>query len=1207
MIIPELLDVFREAENTEKIYDTLAQYKQSEISIANIIDTVGESSLTDDKKQLLYQYLSDRWTERYNEALTNPTIHWHIEEYVHLAMLLEDTDKISFAAELTKNVGKIKKASLCEYWRKLLSEIKDYSKMLHYFCIVDTIADLDDNVMKELFTSYSYSVSDDEWRSLIRSQLDLKHIKLLERLYNVAGSPEHFVELSGMSYDQLTEYLENITDVSDIYSVSAYILAAELHKYFDSDFSFMEQAGRYVECNDTISTNMTAYYTYNEFLRRGCIPERLKTILSGLSPRHETMLHQSVVRLNIRCIDKCLDEELDITGFLECTRSVNSFADDSRLKTISWDEMLDVSTDGFGTEKSAAQARLDILFDQISDKKLLVYIFLNTYLGVFCDMKDFIFKLADSGFDIGELFAEHTLRSAVNDVEPKFRKLIIRILRYNCSNITTHSPVFKGLITRHDIIQIRIIGIGYRKDGERFIRIMIDSLQNEYNEETLILCIEEILKDLPEEIRDVKYRLCRIPVGWLYKYSLISMCLFGFNRTYKLITACKSLVSAAAEKYGAEATINMYMNSFLRTSLPVEFLCEILYKEFNTSAEDIDMWLSEYQFICQRKFFYDLSYAIVAGVILNDKNGLLLPKGTKNCDLINIHVYEKNSDLAFSAIPVEDIEKSDNPKYVHKFTEMKLKGCSENIDFSLGRKFIIDQASDQAFAKEIIADLVKGLYLRITKCGYKNKSAAVDYLKYFNAVNPFATRANSEYRDASADKTYRKWHRVKPFVEEQYSHNEVYRKLLTLGLPYKDICYIYLNSPLKYEISVFDLMRECLEGFITDNTAVPEFRLLGYKNYDGTIRIAEVRSDNGYPAVITNCDISSEYKWFSFSPEYRLDGSIALTDIKKHIQDPYTLKVTSEELTDTFPVKELRKAVTEFFNDPAARQNTDLYSIFNDFSLENNAYIGDCFGEYRIFARLTPVGIDGIIPLNVSNNEGSELRSIGGFAPDKSKIYAMVPVFYSKDKKLLCVPTAKYDESTETEWENCFTENDVPLQPIGFSLGKYPYTCKVPDITKQFIILTEGMSLEKRFNALLECRFRCQLNLSKTAALYDDDEVNNILKGLVVTYSTKLLRSLSYCFGKALFNICLASEDGYQEVHINNAGKTDAVLLLNFMKYEQKNFYFTIEKAYYFDPDIPWHTITSEEDIPDSAVEIEDLYSEEHNIIIPKQIESVTE
>ena len=109
MIIPELLDVFREAENTEKIYDTLAQYKQSEISIANIIDTVGESSLTDDKKQLLYQYLSDRWTERYNEALTNPTIHWHIEEYVHLAMLLEDTDKISFAAELTKNVGKSKK------------------------------------------------------------------------------------------------------------------------------------------------------------------------------------------------------------------------------------------------------------------------------------------------------------------------------------------------------------------------------------------------------------------------------------------------------------------------------------------------------------------------------------------------------------------------------------------------------------------------------------------------------------------------------------------------------------------------------------------------------------------------------------------------------------------------------------------------------------------------------------------------------------------------------------------------------------------------------------------------------------------------------------------------------------------------------------------------------------------------------------------
>lgn len=1207
MIISELFDAFQNAENIEETYNILEQYNHPTILIENIIDTIKAASFTEDEDQLLYQYLADGWMERYNESSTEPVLRRHIEELIQLALLLEDTDKIRLAAELTKNAGFYKRPTLSERWRKELSEIEDYSEMLRFFCIADSIADLDDNVTKELFSSYNYSVSDDEWKLLITSQLELKHVNLLERLYNVAGSAERFVKLSGMSWEQLTGQLESITDISKKYCVSAYILAAELRKAFDNDLSFTEQAERYAECGSIISANMTAYFAYNEFLRNSCISDRLTELLSALSPRPETAIHQSVIRLNMRCIDKCLDEELDITSFLECTRSVNIFNKDSRLKTITWEEMLDVSSDGFGTEKAAAQTFLDALFEQISDKKLLVYIFLNTYFGVFCDMKKFIFELADRGFDIAELFAEHPLWCTIIDVESNFRKLLIRVLRYDCSNITLISPFFKGILSRHDIIQIRIIGIGSRKDGERFIRTELVSLENEQDADMLISCIDDIMQELPEEIKEVKQRLEYIPGGSFYRYNSMSICVFGFIKTYKLITACKRLISAAVEKYGAESAIDIYMNSFLRTSLPLEVMCEMLYREHNISAGDLDMWLSEYQFGCQQRNYFDCSSAIVPSIMLNDKNGLPLPNGTQACDLINIHVYVKNTQLSYSAIPAEDTEKIYNPKYVHKHTEMKLKGCSEDINFALTRKFIIDQACDQAFSREIIGDLVRGLYLRISKCGFKNKNLVISFLNFFKAVNPFVSCINSEYRDASADKLYRKWHRVKPFVEEQYSHDEVYHKLLSLGLSYKNICYVYLNSPLRYEISVFDFMRDCLEDFITETTAIPEFRLLGCRNDDGTIRIAEVCGDNGYPAVITKCENVPEYKWFSFSPEYRLDGSIVLTDIKKHIQHPATLVVTSEESTNTFPTGELADRINEFFSEPEKRNHTDLYSVISEFSLADKAYIGDCFGENRIFARLDNTMSNVIIPLNISTSEEFELRSLGGFLHDKTKIYAMVPVLYFKNKMLMCIPTVKYDMDTDVEWETCRTENDVPLPSVKVSAGKYPYKTKVPNITNQFILTGGDMTLEDRIIATKNCLIRNQLNLSRIVAGYSESEVNSALKGFMITYLNKMLAPANFRFAKNSVVLCIASDDGYETVQASNRSGTNAVLLLRFMKYEQKIFYFSIEKAYVFDPEIAWQNVFSEDDIPDSAIEIENIFSDECDILIREKVLSEPE
>ncbi len=1206
MIIQENSNALQSAENTEEKYNLLTQHYRQGASIKDITDTVSALPLAADEKKELYRHLAEMWMERFNEQQDTVT-RKAIEEYIRLSLLLEDTDRISFAAELTKNIGKINRITLFDYWRKELSEVKDYSKMIRFFCAADAVAHLDDNVMKELFYSYNYGVSDEEWKLLITTELNLKHVKLLERLYNVAGGAERFTELSGMSWEQLAEQLESTTNVSKIYMVSAYILAAKVRKAFDSEFSYTGQAERYVQYGGSVMANMTAYFAYNEFLSSGHISERLTELLSGLSPHYDTNIHHNVIRLNMRCIDKCIDEGLDIRSFLECTRNVNLFAKDSHLRSISWNEMLDISADGFGTEKAAAQANLDMLFDQISDKKLLVYIFLNTYYGAFCDMKDFIFALSDSGEDVAALFADHPLWGLVSNVDTRFRILTVNILRYNCSNMTIISPYFKGIIGRNDDLQIRITGIGTRKGGIRYIRSEIASIKQEYDEQAFISCIKDILSDIPDDFQDVKKMLWQVPHGWSYRYNSIFSCTFGFSKTYRLITACKELISAVAEKFDAESAINMYMNCFMRISIPLNVVCGILSEQHSASTEELALWLSEYQFDGMVKKGHDNDQEYFSpSAMLVEKPGLPIYQTVNENGRIYIEVTDSYSGIKLSASPAEDTERSDNPKYVHKFTEIRIKACSENIDIVLARKDIIDQACDQAFARNICGDLVKGLYLRLTKCSFKNRSAVMKFMNYFAAVNPFASSIDSGYREQSADKMYRKWQRIKPFVEDQYSHTAVFQNLLSLGLPYNDMCYIYLNSPLKYEIPVFDFLRKCIEGFITDNTAVPEFRLLGHRDAYGTIRIAEVCGDSGYPAVITNCVNVPESDWFSFLPEYRLDGSIALTDVKKYIQDPSSLQVMREEYTNTFPAVELKNRISEFFTDPAVRHSTDLYSVISGSSLSAHAYIGDCFGEYRIFARLGAFHTGEVAPLNVSTGENFVLESLGGFPIDKEKIYAMVPVFYRTDKKLLCVATAKYDDSTDIQWERCYTENDVPLPPTRISLGKNPYRMKLPNFTNQFIITNRNTTLENRIAAAMDCLMRGQLNLSKIVAQHSESEVNAALNGLILTYSSKQLSAFNFHFDKSAIVICRTSEEGDQKLSISNSG-TDAILLLRFMRYEQKKFYFTIEKAYMHDPDISWHRISSEEDIPHSAKEIENIFSDEYDIIRSSQNVSVTE
>ncbi len=1199
-ILEGLTEALCNAPDTVEQCAILTRLLRNETTFSDIIETIVSAPLSETEKTPLYRHLAAKWMERHKTVKTTGVNRKHIVEYIQLSLLLDDEEMLSFAAQLTKAAGKISRAKLFSEWRKCLAVVDDYSKLIRYVCLVDEIAVLDDAATRELFTSYSYSVDDKEWSKLLTLELRLKHYMLLERLFSVAGSAERFVQLAGLPWEEIVAQLESAEDVSEIYMVAAFMLAAELRIAFSGEgLNYSQQVERFSGRHDMLAVNMTAYYAYSEFLHRGSISNETAELLKPLVPRYDTELHRNLIRLNIRCVEKCLDEGLDIRTFLEQTEPVNVFAQDSHIRSITWEETLDVSNDGFGTEKSSAQAEMDALFDIISDRKLLVYVFLNTHYGLFCDMIEFVFRLSESGEDIRALFSEYPLTSHVYDVEPLTRMIVIKILRHNCANITVMSPSFKGTIARHDYVKVRIVGTGLRRSGKKFIKCELASVQTEYDEEALLSCIDGLMEALPEEPFEIKQKLWLVPNGWSYRYNAIFACIFSFSKTFRLITACTKLVSCLAEKFDVETVLEIYMNTFLRTSMPFEQMCGILCEAHSLGAEELDLLLSQYTFSgIIRTDFTDNSKIFTPCAMLVAKHGLPLGSPMEKNGLAMIHASLDGERLILSAEPADEAEKGDSPKFVHKYTQLKLKSCSNDINTALTRPDIIAQAAEHFFPDFIYTDLVKGLYLRLTKCTFKNNKAIIRLLKYFDAVNPFADRDLFEYSRPEENKKRKIWQNIRPYLEDQFTQQEIFSAFFACGLSYQDMCFVYLNSPLRYEISIFDFLRECIEGFITENTAASELRLTGRRNSDNSVSILDICGEDGAPAVMTNCTDLPQHEWFTFLPEYHLDGTISIIDAQKYTHDEVSLSIIKTEEAHIIPAKQLEELFTRYFTDPSVRYSTDLYTIVDNLKPRNRTYIGDALGEFRVFARMDRLsGSRGIVPLNVGVNKTHSFEAIEGFFASTSHVYAFVPVFYFLDKRMMFMPVAKYEDDPDVVWENCLTESDVPLTPTRVCIGKRPYKEKTVEHTKQFLDTNCNLEAQELVRAAQKCRLSLALNISSLMSRYTEREINSALDGLRLTYFSRPKKFVNFKFDHSALVFCLPCEGGFEEVRLSLKMQTDAVLIMRFLKYENELYYFTLERAYQFDYDVAWHHIMSLEDIPANAQELDDPFSDKYDII----------
>lgn len=1195
----EFLQELNEAMRTDAPFEKKEELINSAFSegmeLKEIAKAVEASAVCcEDEKQRIYSHLISLWMDRYESHYLETLSRKHIKEYIHLAVLLDEPgEHLIRAAEFTRTSGKASKEEYCGKWRKMFSRIHDYNRMVRLFCIVDERAFLDDKIMKELFTAYNYTAGEKEWAQLIATEFKLKHVALLERLYKVAGSAEHFVELSGQPWEQIVEQLEAMDMRSRRYVVTARLIAEDIRIAFQKDtYSYEQRIEYYLTQSSLLTANLASYLAHRYFLEHGTLNEEIKGLIDISDGFYEKKLHSSVIRLHISCVDKCLREGIDIVGFINDTKSVNMFAKDSRLKALKWQEKLDSGDDGFAAEKAHAEERLAELLDTMTDSRLLTCIYFNTYFGAFCDLKDFISALNDRGEDIRELFSEYPLFCRVYNLDPKFRKVVAKILRYNCNNISMVSVRFRGVISRHNIISVRITGITSRCGGELSIQAELVSPEFEYDEEKLIACLEGISADCPDEPFDVKGRLIYVPWGWSYRYNSIDSCLFGFVKTFRLITACKEFVSLMAERFGAEAALDIFMESFLRVSMPIEVLCTLLTEKHGASAEELDTWLSEYQFDGSVREDQNTSqFFFMPASVLMSGTGFPYSGSERGFGRARLGVIASDAGVTVVAHPISDTEKSYNPRFVHKNAEVKIMDCSEKIDTSLGRKEIIDQAAGQWFYDEVYVAFIRGLFLRIMKCGFKRRRAVVQFLNYFEAVNEFAYRS-SIYSSENADRIYARWQRVKVFVEEDYDITSVISAFFSLGLTYGEMCFVYLNSPLRYEISLSDFLRECIEDFVTENTAVPQMRLLGRRVDEHTFMVADIRDETGEQPVISVRDDILEFEWFTFLPEFDLSGALRPVDITKCVLDvPLFIKPSNSVFTDLLK-KEITQAIERYFTNEELRNSSDLYTEIAEQRAAAHTYIGDMVGEYRIFVRLIKeMNEVSVVPLNVSFPQDKTLTTTGGFIVEPKSVYSMVPVFWNADGELMLMPVARYKDRSDIAWEGCFKESDIPYAPKGVCIGRHPYSIKKLDYIEQIIAMYKEKELAEIIDIIKRSKFRCTVHMNKLLKYWREDEINECLKDITVLFFNKNKATANYRFDITSVRLLLPCDEGSKAVSISPKTKINAVLLMRFAGCDQGTFSFSLEKAYRYDGDISWNLFTEISEIPPEAEELADVLS----------------
>lgn len=1190
LAISVLLEKLNDCHEYERNVDAIANFYLDNWPLSRIAETVGASVLTQDEKERLYDYLFSL-TEVYRNKQTDmPSDLTALYEYINLIFASDRIEQeLSYAIQLTKAcMNEKSRVKISDLWRKAIATVADYNQMLSVFRRVDEQADLVDSVTRELFTAYHFNVDPQEMRRLISVEIRLSHIHLIERLVKCVGSTADFIRISGMESDVLAHEISHMHCSYDT-RITAHIIAAEiLIASKENTFDFDALAADYSMNPDReIALNLTAFTAYYSFLLHGCLSERIRYVLKRFDKSLRCKTMPQVIRLYIRCVEKCIAEHLDIRQFIEDTAGVNLFKAESDLEPLDWKQINSMDEDGFHAERAAADRRLEALCAKYHDASLLCYVFMNTHFGAFCNLKRLGEILLQRGEDVGALLYEYPISANVINIDSKNKCITVHARKYNIDNIKLQVRNFRGLIFHYRFLEYRITEFRERmfQAGKRF-SFSIELIPLEGFAETEILnYIARAASAVEKGIFPVTEALSGFPNAEEYHFSRAEQNLFGGYKSFRIITACKELVQAICQTCGAEAAFETYMNSFLRLFCPIEEVCGILKQAAEITNDALNELLRGYTY-SGRGWKTDESVIFRTNAVMFNAFPVLnaLPQHDYRCTL----EADESDPVVLTAVSVKETDLSSDAETIRTYVRAKLKAGSENTNTNVDPQKIEQAETDYFYAADYI-NFINGFFVRCLNRDI-SLSAVCRYLQIYAPINPF------DYK-----RYYRKeWYRV--FIRTQWpllwnaiggekNFNAAKERLLDSDALFDEICYIFMNSPLRLVFELSEFLKECLENFVTESTLSPKLRLV----CDNTIKGNPV-----YPTLyefgklgdrLTLPSGMDEYDWFSFEIDMNLDGTMVAVGLEPLMVKPIQTNMPNLERKAFPPVY---PTVAAFFENPEHRLrkslNLALIEIINSQS-KGALCVADHFDEQRVFGKVYYIGKHAYLnPLNVYKNSKSIFKiQTGDVLLDTEAVYAMIPMNLSSKSCLYLLPAAQYFDDGRTDWKNCIKESDVQSKPVRTAFPEMIQRYHATDFSKSIYDGNADVTVKQYIARIRSCALQVMFSIPNLLDVFYGDaekseqDINDAMKDFVVfVRKTTKITVLNSLMRRQNLLFCVERNGAWMRVEINE--RSDMVFALRFADYRNGRFWFAVEDVYEYDSDIPWYLFRSLSDIPEHAI-----------------------
>ncbi len=1202
----ELLEQLTQDIDNNARYDIINQLCLTNCSLAEIALALKNAYLTDAEQKELSDYLLGLCVAYQSEKRGGDITFANLKEYINLIFAFDLIhQELERAIVLTQRLQAPDFIiAISELWKDGLSQISDYNERMELFLQIEGKILLNDTIIRNLFDGYHFVSTGNIMPRLIEAVIAASHPYVLERLVLCCGSMERFIELSGMSAEELISAISSITRNGAHPIITTQLLKISLLRTINKENSLFEQLLEEYskEENTEVALNMVSYCAYEYFLCTGQFTTSMQDALKAFPADYNGALHSKVIEKYIRCVDKCMEDKLDIKAFIEHTALVSTFKYGSNLVPLNIRNLIASGDQTLLDEVEQAPSRLNKLFDLYSDPEFLCYVFMNTYFSATCDIKSFINRLHTDGHNIKKLFAQYPIKGVVTLLDVNSRKVTINAERHNIDNLNITSPDFAGIICPSMPIYYCITNVSsnsFLSKGRIVLEISVPFFSNA-EEEVVLECIKRAEERIDDGLESVQAVLNGFPEGHRYSYQQIRYSLFRCYKKRSTILACKQFLSNVCKHYGPEEAVSIYVNSFIRIVCPLEELCRTLIHYHHVSAEVVTSMLKSYIFSGRVKR-NDIGTFFAPSDVLINHSIAVSPEKVGSC-YCTFDVALKEDDIEL--IPQMEFtkkKKTETTLYsLYKRVSIRLDACSRDVSDPLLDSKKIRGAEEIQFSIKDYINFVNGFYIRARDYG-TDLDKVIDYLRHFSLVNPYNYKAGF-INPNKGKHIYSIWRTLSKATGGSLPALAVKDRLLQSNISFENIMFIYLNSPLRFEISLTDFFDACLDNFITNTTASERLRFYAKKvNGQNAFTLPGIAGFGPNRLPITFPEEAYEHSYISFHLDYKR-GSATAVDINPMYIDPQPLlkphEQTRSALENNGEVFPYITCAADYFENPKLRSQIPANLVMaklGGFKEKGRRLVDHICGDYRFFGKVTYIGEKAFFtPLNAITNAPTALKVyVGEEKLDESCIYAMLPHSLKDKSRAYMFPTAQYEDTGEIVWKNCVRESDVPLTPIRTYFHSVMLSRHTMDCSLMLLAQNPGASFKELMELTRQCMYFqlfCIPNFIE--ACYPEgninvEEINSVLKDFVVLVKRTETSTIGLTASLARMNPVLYrnTPEGLKAITIQK--HSDYVFALKFIKYTPAeegesfgHFHYVIDKVYKYDRELPWEFYRNLSEIP---------------------------